>query len=236
MNDLTTQIEGRISKEIASGVTAGFGGIRIDNFVQLMEVAKTMAVSGAAVPPHLRNNPGACLAVCLSALEWRMSPFAVANKTYVTNDRLNYESQLVHAVIEARAPLRERLRVRYEGEGDDLVCIVAGTFRGEAHPREWKSPPLKQARPPMGERGRKGSPLWDKKPEVQLFYDTSRDFCRIYCPDVLLGIYTPDEVEQYGIGEQAKDVTPESAALSERLQDAGKRVEAQAGHAARREG
>lgn len=212
-------------------VGTGFGGLNIQSMGEVIDMAKLMATSGKAVPEHLRGNPGMCWAICLSAIEWKMSPIAIANKTYVTNDRLNYESQLVHAVIEARAPLKERLKARYEGEGDDRVCIVYGTFRGETEPREHRSPRLGDVRPPHGDKKdaagkpiRKGSPLWDKKPDVQLFYDTSRDFCRIYCPDVLLGIYTPDEVEQYGIGEGATDVTA-GAALHERLKSAARSEE-----------
>lgn len=211
----------------ASGIEASIGGLRIVNMAEVMDVAKMMSMSGSAVPAHCRTNVGMCFAICLQAMEWKMSPFAVANKSYVTNDRLNYESQLVHAVIEARAPLRERLRVRYEGDGDERICVVSGWFKGEAAPREHRSSPLKDARPPIapsrktGEMVRKGSPLWDKKPDVQMFYDTSRDFCRIYCPDVLMGIYTPDEVEQYDIGaEGLRDVTAEAdaaAALHQRL-------------------
>jgi hypothetical protein len=215
----TDLIERRIDRGTTATTLVEFGGLRVQNMLEVMEVSKLMAVSRQAVPAHLRDNPGMCLAVCLTALEWKMSPFAVANKTYVTNDRLNYESQLVHAVIEARAPLKERLKVRYEGEGDDRVCIVSGTFRGESEPRELRSARLKDAKPGMNEYGKvKGSPLWAKKPDVQLFYDTSRDWIRMYAPDVLLGIYTPDEIEQYEVGQEARDITPDPGkGLHERL-------------------
>jgi len=223
--------------ERASQIDATIGGLRIESLAQVMDVTKLMSQAGPAVPAHCRGNVGVCFALCLQALEWKMSPFAVANKSYITNDRINYESQLVHAVIEARAPLKQRLGRRYKGEGDNRVCIVFGTFKGETEVREHESPPLSQIRPPFGDKKdrdgnpiRKGSPLWDKKPDVQLFYDTSRDFGRIYCPDVLLGIYTPDEVEQYGgeIGTEARDITTEvniaadAAGLHERLAAAQK--------------
>lgn len=216
----TQEIERRIDPSATQSLTAGaeFGGVRIENMLQVMEMARLMSVSQQAVPAHLRANPGMCLAICLQAVEWKMSCFAVANKSYVTNDRLNYESQLVHAVIEARAPLKERLKVRYEGEGDDTVCIVSGIFRGETEPREHRSPKLREVIPPKNDRGQiKGSPLWTKKPLVQLFYDTSRDWIRIYAPDVLLGIYTPDELEQYDVGADARDVTGAGQTLAERL-------------------
>lgn len=224
----TELIESKIDKQAAGAIeiSGEFGGLRLSDMSSLFEISKLMAISQQAVPEHLRNNPGMCLAVCLTAIEWKMSPFAVANKTYVTNDRLNYESQLVHAVIEARAPIQKRLAVRYEGDGLDRVCIVSGIFHGETEAREHRSPPLKQLMPVKNDFGKvKGSPLWLKKPDVQMFYDTSRDWVRIYCPDVLLGIYTPDEVEQYGgqIGADAKDVTaqePVSPGLHDRLKAA----------------
>ena len=48
-----------------------------------------VAIGGVSVPKHLRGNPGACIAV----VQWRLSPCAVANKSYSVNDRLGYEAQ-----------------------------------------------------------------------------------------------------------------------------------------------
>lgn len=214
MNDQTTvaepntklaRIEDKLDRNTLSEVSATGGGVQFRTMTEVMEFAKLVSLSGVAVPPHLRGNPGACLAVCIQAMEWKMSPFAVANKSYVVAnyskdgpiERLSYESQLIHAVIEARAPLQARLRVEYEGEGDDRVCVVSGTFRGETVPHELRSSPLGKRRPGKNDKGYiKGSPLWETKPDLQQFYDTSRDWCRMYCPDVLMGIYAPDEFEE----------------------------------------
>lgn len=215
-------VEGKLFDR-AGHIEASLGGVRIESLAQVMDVSKLMSQSGVAVPDHCRGNTGICFALCLQALEWKMSPFAVANKSYVVNDRLAYESQLVHAVIEARGPLQKRLEVRYESEGETLICIVIGHLKGEPGPREWRSETLEKSRPPYkikdGEKIYKGSPLWDKKPRVQMFYDTSRDFARIYMPDVLLGIYTADEMIQHegltdGTGSGARDITAEVNAAS----------------------
>ena len=40
-----------------------------------------------------------CMAVTLQALQWNMSPFAVAQKTHLVNGTLGYEAQLVNAVF-----------------------------------------------------------------------------------------------------------------------------------------
>ena len=193
------EIEKRVDRVIAGAVVVSdeIGGVKFKSMVEVMEFAKLMAVSGAAVPSHLRANPGACLGILIQALEWRMSPFAVANKSYIANDRTAYESQLIHAIVEARAPLKGRLRYRIEGDGDERRCTVFGTFRGEDSPHSYTSETLAKLRDARGRNDRgtvKGSPLWEAQPEVQLFYSASRTWARMYCPDVILGIYAVDEL------------------------------------------
>jgi hypothetical protein len=184
-------------------VSNALGGIAFTNMAEVMSFGSLMANSGVAVPAFLRSNPGACIAVCIQAIEWRMSPYAVANKSYVVNDRISYESQLIHAVIEQRAPLVGRLRNRYTGEGNDRRCIVWAHVKGEKEPLEFQSATFGQIQP-------KNSPLWKTKPDLQLYYNAARDWARMYFPDVILGVYSTDELE---------DAPPirNAAALTERL-------------------
>lgn len=202
------RIEGRIDRVVASSVPVSdnIGGVAFENMGQLLEFAKLVSVSRNAIPPHLRENPGACLAVTIQALEWRFSPFAVANKSYEVNGRIAYESQLVHAVIEARAPLKTRLRCTYEGEGDDMVCVVTGHFRGEPDPVSYRSPPFGKINP-------KNSPLWRSDPQQQLWYFASRAWCRRYAPDVLMGVFSKDELED----NPPLDLEPSKPTVGERL-------------------
>lgn len=210
------KIEDRLNKTAAGAVaiSSEVGGIQFQTMLEVMEFAKLMALSQAAVPSHLRGNPGACLAISIQALEWKMSPFAVANKSYLVNnkgeERIAYESQLLHAIIEARAPLQGRLRFEILGEGDDRRCKVYGTFKGETEPHIYISETLGKLRDARGRNdyGKlKGSPLWDTQPEVQLFYSASRQWGRLYCPDTILGIYTPEELDNQG-PDHAKDINP----------------------------
>ncbi len=182
-------IEQRLDKSAAGAIAMSRdqGGLRFANMLELMEFAKLMSIAGQAVPAHLRNNPGMCLAVCIQAAEWRMSPFAVANKSYVVGDRLAWESQLVHAVIEQRAPIVGRIRHHYEGAGDERRCVVSARIDGDSTPLEYRSPPISKITP-------KNSPLWKTKPDLQLYYNAVRDFIRAYFPDVLLGVYSEDEL------------------------------------------
>jgi hypothetical protein len=168
---------------------------------EAMEFAKLMSVT-MSVPPHLRSKPGDCLMVLMQSVRWGMEPFAVALKSYFVNDRIAYEAQLVNAVVNVRAPLEGRLKVEWSGEGESLKCTVTGTIKGDPEPHE-----VEQEIKTITTRN---SPLWKQAPRQQLAYYTTRLWARLYTPEVLLGVYTPDELEgdKYRGPEKAKDVTP----------------------------
>lgn len=201
-------IESKIDKSVTSNlrVSDAKGGLDFANIGEVMEFAKIMAVSAQAVPPHCRNQVGVCLSITLQAIEWRMSPYAVANKSYVVNDRVAWESQLIHAVIEQRAPITGRLRHKFSGQGMNRRCLVWAKVHGESEPLEYTSPEFSTITP-------KNSPLWKSKPDLQLFYNTSRDWARVYFPDVIMGIYSDDELTVERIESRPKSLSE----LTERI-------------------
>lgn len=198
-------------------------GVTPANFAQMVDFAKTMALARNALPEHLRNNAGDCLAIIDISAKVGLSPYMVANQTYVQNKRLCFQSQLFHAFAQSSGLLKGDLHVDYEGEGDETVCIVRGYLRGDPREKIHRSPMLKEVRPKRNAEGVvKGSPLWDRKPLVQLFYDTSRDWVRIYAPRSTLGIYTPEEMQEY---EEPKPDVP-------KLQDQFSKADRSEGHKA----
>lgn len=194
-------IESKIDKTVSAetGISST-GAMAFANVAQIMEFAKAMSIAEVAIPKHLRNNPGACLAVCIQASEWEMSPFAVANKSYSVNDRLAYEAQLVNAVILKRAPIVGRFKIEYNGNGEQRTCKVTVKLR-DGETVSYESPPVHKI-------AVKNSPLWKGDPDQQLFYYSSRAMCRRHFPDVLLGVYTVDELQS----EQMRDVSSTATA------------------------
>lgn len=203
MNDQNT-MEERINQKMdvaiagATEVSTSVGGLAFKDMSQVMEFAKLMSVSRQAVPKHLREQPGICLAVSLQALNWRMDPFAVANKSYAVNDRVAYEAQLIQAVIEQRAPIKGRIKGTYEGEGPKRVCILRVVSAEDGDEIEYRSPEIGQIRV-------KNSPLWQADPDQQLWYYSARAMCRRHFPDVLLGVYEKEELQH---SPSIRDVTP----------------------------
>lgn len=206
------RIEARIDNETTRqlAVSDRAGGLVFANVSEVMEFAKLMAISGIAVRKHLRGNPGACLGVVIQALEWRMSPYAVANKSYLVNDQLAYEAQLIHAVVLSRAPIKGRPKVEYSGEGDKRRCRVSVELNdGSGQWVDYESPEFGKITP-------KNSPLWKSDPDQQHFYFSARSLARRHFPDVILGVYAEDEIMPRDPAA-ARDVTPAPKTLSGRL-------------------
>jgi len=148
-------------------------------------MAKIMADSGL-VPKHLQGKAADCFLVIETAVRWGMSPFAVAQATSVIQGRLMHEGKLVAAVINARGDLTKRLDYRFEGKGESLVCFPFATLRGEDKPREIEEGVALA-------RVRTSNEMWRKQPEQQLTYAAARIWARRHMPELMLGVYTPEE-------------------------------------------
>lgn len=178
---------------------------------QLVRFAELMSQSKATVPKHLEGNPADCLAVTMQAAQWGMNPFAVAQKTHVVNRTLGYEAQLVNAVVSSSSLLATRLNYRWSGDwsnvngktdkSPNLTVTVSAVLKGEAEPRELTIS--------MAQAGVRNSPLWEQDPRQQLAYLCTKRWARLHAPDVLLGVYTPDELQETAPRVE-RDITPQT--------------------------
>ncbi|ECD0769019.1 enterohemolysin [Salmonella enterica subsp. enterica serovar Papuana] len=213
MSSSVTTIENQTQKiDNVSILTNG------DLFDRLRTLSDVMANSGNFVPEHFHEKPDACMAVVMQAARWGMDPFAVAQKTFIVGNSgvLGYEAQLVNAVINTMAPTKDRIHFEWFGaweniigrfvkktngrgneyiapnwdsKDEDGVGVRAwATLKGETEPRELVLM-LSQAQA-------RNSTLWASDPRQQLAYLAVKRWARLYCPDVILGVYTPDELEE----------------------------------------
>ncbi|HGT2910773.1 TPA: RecT family recombinase [Klebsiella pneumoniae] len=176
---------------------------------RLVRFATLMADSKATVPAHLAGKPADCLAVTMQAAQWGMNPFAVAQKTHVVNGTLGYEAQLVNAVVSSSNLLATRLNYKWDGDwskvsgktdkSPSLTVTVWATLKGESESRTLTIS--------MAQSGVRNSPLWEQDPRQQLAYLCVKRWARLHAPDVLLGVYTPDELQE-AAPRIERDITP----------------------------
>ncbi len=154
---------------------------------QIDTMANRMASAKATIPKHLQGSEGDCWAVIMQAIQWRMNPYAVAQKTHLVNGTLGYEAQLVNAVVQSSGHIEGRFHYEYDGD----KCRVGAVIKGEREItwNEWLS---------QKDVKTKNSPLWTTNPNQQMGYLQVKNWSRQYCPAAILGVYTPDELPQAG--------------------------------------
>jgi hypothetical protein len=191
-------------------------------FDRMWRVADLMASGRTSIPNHLKDNVADCMAIVTQAMAWNMNPFLVAQKTHLVNGTLGYEAQLVMAVINGSPLLARRLDFEWHGNwigvnGKDdrsaeRFVRAFATLRGESTPREIIVS--------MAQVGTvRNSPLWGADPRQQLAYLAAKRWARLYASDVVLGVYTPDELAEgaaQGIGEYVAAPPPPAPAGPQR--------------------
>lgn len=158
-------------------------------FEQVQRAAVMLSRSNL-VPAHLRGEDKVadCFLVIEQAMRWKMSPFAVARNTYVLSGNLGYSGALIGAVVNASPRITGSLNYAYSGKPGtrERKVVVTGTLKGEATPREvegtvesWATPQWKAAD-------------YDQR----LSYRGAREWARRHMPEVILGVYAEEELEQ----------------------------------------
>ncbi|UZE60993.1 recombinase RecT [Aeromonas veronii] len=226
--------------------------MNMDFMASIDKMAAMMASGKTTVPQHLRGNQADCFAICLQAVQWGMNPFPVAQKTHLVNGTLGYEAQLVNAVVVNSGVIKGRFDYEFFGPwervigkfkevqskdpdkkgavyrvpdwsfADEKGCgvkVIAALANGQVREVELL---LQQART-------RNSTLWADDPKQQLAYLGVKRWARLYTPDVILGVYSVDELEEREINP---DFTPDGGnkSATENLAEraAAKRAQQQA--------
>jgi hypothetical protein len=153
---------------------------------EAMQLADVMA-GARLVPVALQKSAPDCLMVIQQAVRWQMDPFAVAQECSVIQGKLMYSGKLVAAVINVRGNLEERLSFAYTGKDAERTITVSGRLRGEGSSRT-ATVTLKDART--------ANTQWSKQPDQQLMYHGTRVWARRHMPEMMLGVFSPEEFDE----------------------------------------
>lgn len=192
------------------------------SFDRIQSFAGLMAKGAVSVPKHLRGNMGDCMAITIQALGWGMNPFAVAQKTHLSQSgALGYEAQLVSAILVSTRAVRAEPEYTPVGDWNKVLGKVEerqGKDRDDGSPggKYYVATYTKQDEQGVGVTVRatlsgetkpreltvmmsqaypRFSTQWATDPYQQLCYLAVRKWARLHSPGSVLGVYTPDELE-----------------------------------------
>lgn len=196
-----------------------------NKFLRLEKISELMASGRSTIPKHLQGNVGDCFAITMQAFRWGIDPYAAAQKTHLINGVIGYEAQLVNAIIIKNAPIIGRPNFEWFGPWEKIIgkfkkvtsntkkddngkpkeyivpdwdindekglgVRVSATIKGEDQPRVLELL-LTQVRT-------RNSTLWAEDPKQQIAYLGIKRWSRLHTPDVIMGVYTPDEIDEVG--------------------------------------
>lgn len=173
-----------------------------------------------------------CFLVVNQAVRWGLDPFAVAQCVSVVHGKLCYEGKLVAAVLQAKLGMNLHHHITGSGE-DTRIYMSDKPFNEEVTVGDSTGPLVSFLKPGIRIPGARlfdgsvsewkttgnNSPWSPKNFPRMLIYRGTRDWCRIYEPATMLGVYTDDEMvdmEDTTRSRAARDITPKPS-LSERL-------------------
>ena len=163
----------------------------VQTFELVQRQAKALSLS-SLVPDHFKNNIPNCIIALEMAQRLNASPMAVMQNIYVVHGKPSWSAQFIIACINSCGKFSP-LRFEMIGEGEDATCFAWAEDAATGHRIEGPPASIAMAKK-EGWIGKNGS-KWQTMPELMLRYRAATFFGRLYCPEMLHGMHTRDELE-----------------------------------------
>lgn len=184
-----------------------------DNFIMAMQMAKALAES-TIVPQTYQNNPSNCLIAIEQAQRMNISPLMVMQNLYPIQGRPSWSSKFLIASINASKKFDMELQYdeTKDKDGKPYSCVAWTMKNGRRV--EGMEVNMQMAKD-EGWLGKNGS-KWKTMPQLMLRYRAASFFSSLNCPELTIGIYTKEEIEdgdfkEYPIGDMKAQVEEEIA-------------------------
>lgn len=161
-----------------------------NSFENAQRMAKALS-SSTVVPKDYQNNVPNCIVALEMANRIGVSPIMVMQNMNVIHGRPSWNSTFIISAINTCGRFSQPLQFKLTGAGDERTCI-AYTFDKNGNLVEGTPVSIKMAKA-EGWYSKSGS-KWVTMPEQMLRYRSASFFGRLFCPEILLGMQSADEV------------------------------------------
>lgn len=228
--------------------TVKTGGLNVFSDAQNFETALRMAdclSKSTVVPKDYQGNTGNCMIAIEMASRINTSPMMVMQNLYIVNGKPAWSSQWIIAMINSSRRYKTELQFEFGNAKEDggLSCQAwAEDYAGH------KVVGPKITMNMANDEGwtQKNGSKWKTMPQVMIQYRAASFFGRMNCPDMIMGIYSQEEVADmvdlketdFGLivdpdsGEVIEtDIVPDEPITQEQRQDLFKLVKEKLGAA-----
>jgi hypothetical protein len=215
-----------------------------DSFDRALKLAELMSQGRISCPEHLRARPADCMAIVMQSMQWGLNPYAVAAETYQDQSgKIGYQAKVVNAVIIAQAPITGRPTYEYIGDWDKILGRVVereNAAKGtKFFARNWQDSDeiglgvicryqldgedtQREAKLMLSQCHPRFSTQWVIDPKQQIAYAIIKKIGRREFPELMLGIYTKDELDD---AHEEIEINPHTPGTGQATQPEAPRAE-----------
>ena len=185
-----------------------------DNFIMAMQMAKALS-SSTIVPATFQRNDANCLIAIEQANRLKVSPLMVMQNLYVIQGRPSWSSKFLIAAINNSGKFDMELQFEEtKGKDGKPFSCMAWTMKNGRRV-EGMTVDMDMAKD-EGWLSKNGS-KWKTMPQLMLRYRAASFFSSLNCPELTMGLYTKEEMQdndfkEYPVEEMQMQAQKEIAA------------------------
>lgn len=163
-----------------------------DNFIMAMQMAKALA-SSTIVPQTFQKNDANCLIAIEQAQRLRVSPLMVMQNLYVIQGRPSWSSKFLIAAINNSEKFDMELQFdeAKDKNGKPFSCTAWTMKNGRRVEGMEVNMDMVKDEGWLGKNGSK----WKTMPQLMLRYRAASFFSSLNCPELTMGLYTKEEMQ-----------------------------------------
>lgn len=164
-----------------------------DTFQLAFQMAKGLSQS-TLVPMTFQNNPANCLIAIEQANRLNISPLACMQNLHVIQGRPSFSSSFIIGLINASGKYDMELQFdEEEKDGKPYSCTCWTELNGR------KVTGIKITMDMADKEGwtKKNGSKWITMPQVMLRYRAASFFARMNCPELSIGLYSKEELDDF---------------------------------------
>lgn len=141
------------------------------------------------IPKHFQGKKANCFLALEMSQRLNINFFELVNGLYVVHGSPGFTGAFTISLINRSGLFPGGLNFKITGEGESLACTCAAKKRDGTHCEATVSMAMAKA------EGWTKNAKYKTMPEQMLTYRSASFFCRRYCPEILMGAKTVDEIE-----------------------------------------
>lgn len=163
-----------------------------DNFIMAMQMAKALA-SSTIVPQTFQKNDANCLIAIEQAQRLQVSPLMVMQNLYVIQGRPSWSSKFLIAAINNSGKFDMELQFdeTKDKDGKPFSCTAWTMKNGRRVEGMTVDMEMAKSEGWLGKNGSK----WKTMPQLMLRYRAASFFSSLNCPELTMGLYTREEMQ-----------------------------------------